>query len=185
MANPSKAKGDRAELAAVAYLTQAAPHLVSVHRAQRKLGAGRADDTGDLWVFHDVAIQVRAYDLARIGTAIRTAAVDAAQQATNAGVPYALGMVPFPRARAGSVRWLACATRWPTAPVREPLPFELVGRALTWLRDDIGPYGFDPRPRRARIAALTSTEGPALVAPIEAWLDAFATARVTPGMAAA
>ena len=172
MANPSKAKGDRAERDAVAYLVETVPHLVSVTRPQRKLGAGRAEDTGDLWVFHDVAVQVRNYDLAAIGRAIRSAAVDAAAQAANGDQPYALGMVPVPRAKQGTVRWLACVTGWPEPPVREPVHFELVGRMLTWLRDDTGPYGYDPRPRTARIATLRCTGGDLVwVAPIEAWLE--------------
>lgn len=178
MANPSKAKGDRAEREAVAYLVETVPHLVSVGRPQRKLGAGRAEDTGDLWVFHDVAVQVRSYDLSKIGAAIRSAAVDAAAQARNGGQPFALGMVPVPRARPGTVRWLACVADWPVPPAREPVRFELVGRMLAWLRDDDGPYGFDARPRASRIATLRGHGGGQVwAAPVEAWLGALQSLR--------
>lgn len=203
--NPSKAKGDRAEREAVAELVSLAPDLVSVHNPQRKLGAGRAEDTGDLWVFHDVAIQVRSYDTSRLGIAIRSAAVDAVVQATNAGVPYALGMVPIPGSRKGTVRWLACGLDWPDSgptpdsrtdgplvdlrdgPCRQPVEFRQVGRAITWLRNDDGPYGYEARPREARVARLPQITGPwtagdtrgggVLVAPVEAWITAFRRAR--------
>ena len=180
--NPSKAKGDKAEREAVAYLTEIVPHLVSVAKPQRKLGAGRAEDTGDLWVFHDAAVQVRNYDLATIGKAIRSAAIDSAAQAANGGLPLALGMVPVPRAKAGTVRWLACVTVWPQAPVREPVHFERVGRMVTWVRDDCGPYGFDARPRTTRIATLRCTDGGLVwVSPMEAWLEILPSLRA-PGL---
>jgi hypothetical protein len=186
VSNPSKRKGDRAERAAVAYLTELTPHLVSVSKPQRKLGAGRAEDTGDLWVFHDVAVQVRSYAGRRIGEAIRTSAVDAARQAANARLPYALGMVPVPRAQRAAVRWLACVTEWPAVPAREPVRFELVGRMLAWLRDDLGPYGYDPRPRTERIATLRCMGGGlVVVAPAEAWTAAFAGVRAAVGADAA
>lgn len=183
MANPSKAKGDRAEREAVGYLIRAVPHLVSVPKPQRKLGAGRAEDTGDLWVFDDVAVQVRSYDLSAIGKALRSAAVDSAIQATNGGYPFALGMVPVPRAKQGTVRWLASVTDWPKPPVREPVHFEVVGKMLAWLRDDDGPYGFDARPRTARIATLRCTGGGVVwVSPMEAWLAALPSMRHSAGL---
>ncbi|GAA3634687.1 hypothetical protein [Microlunatus ginsengisoli] len=178
MSNPSKAKGDRAEREAVAYLVAAVPQLVSVSRPQRKLGAGRAEDTGDLWVFDDCAVQVRSWAVAQIGTAIRSAAIDAAAQARNGDLAHGLGMVPVPRAPRGSVRWLACCLDWPAVLPREPVHFELVGRMLAWLRADVGPYGFDARPRTTRIATLPrSGGGLVLVAPMEAWLTGYSTLR--------
>jgi hypothetical protein len=85
--------------------------------------------------------------------------VDAERQAGNGDLAYGLGMVPYPRARPGSVRWMACCTRWPTDPVREPVRFELVGRILVWLRDDLGPYGYDARPRRPASPPSAVTSG--------------------------
>lgn len=187
MANASKAKGDKAEREAVAVLLGLAPDLVSVSRPQRKLGAGRAEDTGDLWIFHDCAVQVRAYAMPRIGLAIRSAALDAVAQAHNGDLPHALGLVLIPGARQAGVRWLACAAEWPWPVCREPVPFELVGRMLPWLRDDDGPYGYDARPRAERVAALrgSATDGGSriLVAPVEAWLAGFRQARKDAGSA--
>ena len=61
MTSPQKAKGDRAEREVAALLTD----LLGVP-ARRKLGAGRADDMGDIDGVPDTCIQVAAYrDLAR------------------------------------------------------------------------------------------------------------------------
>ena len=58
MANSNKRKGDRAEREAFAVLCLLAPDLL-VPRPQRLLGAGRREDTGDLWVLPDVTVQVK------------------------------------------------------------------------------------------------------------------------------
>ena len=58
MANSNKRKGDRAEREAVAAVCRLAPDLV-VERPQRLLGAGRGEDTGDLWVLPGVTVQVK------------------------------------------------------------------------------------------------------------------------------
>lgn len=176
MANPSKAKGDKAERDAVAYLVEQVPHLV-LPRAMRKLGAGRKEDTGDLHVFGDVAIQVRNYRMEQIGQAIRSSAVDALEQAANGDLPYALGMVPYPRARAGTVRWLATWVTPPTDLDVEPIEFKLVSKALSWVRDDEGPYGYEARPRTSRIAHLVGPGAAVFVAPCEAWLERYASTR--------
>lgn len=173
MANTSKIKGDRAERAAVEYLVAACPDLC-LPKAQRMLGAGRAEDIGDLYVFPDVAVQVRSYAMSQIGTAVRSSAKDAALQAANGDMPFALGLVPFPRARTGTVRWLACVQQWPANLPVEPVAFSMVSRALTWVRDDDGPHGYLPHPRATRIARLAGGDTSAvLIAPIEAWLDAY------------
>lgn len=174
MANPSKAKGDRAELEAVEYLCEMAPHLV-VTKPQRMLGAGRMDDVGDLRVFPDVAIQVRNYKLSQIGQALRSAAVDAVAQAQNGDLPFSFGLVPYPRARKETVRWLAS---WVDHPVPlpdgvEPLEFKTVSKATEWVRDDEGPYGYIVHPREGRIAHLTGSGTPVFVAPAEAWLAMY------------
>src|SRR5699024_5027038 len=139
MANSSKNKGDRAEREAVEYLQQMIPDLV-VPRAQRMLGAGRADDVGDLRVLLDVAVQVRNYKLDSLGAALRSAAVDAVGQAANGDMPYALGLVPYPRARSGSVRWLATWVTPPAGLLIEAHEFASVSKAAAWVRDDQGPY---------------------------------------------
>src|SRR5690625_4924548 len=122
MASFSKNKGDRAEREAVEYLQQVADDLV-VPRAQRMLGAGRADDVGDLRVLADVAVQVRNYKLDSLGAALRSAAMDAVAQAANGDIPHALGLVPYPRARAGTVRWLASWLTPPSQPECQEFEF--------------------------------------------------------------
>lgn len=89
MAHPAKRKGDRAELEAARLWCD----LLGLD-VRRKLGAGRADDTGDLDGIPDTVVQVRNYrDFAR---AVRTARDDADQQARNARAPFRFGMVRHP-----------------------------------------------------------------------------------------
>lgn len=182
MSNPAKDKGDRNELAAVAYLVAAAPELVSVKKAERKLGAGRREDVGDLHVYADTAIQVRA--LADMGKAVRSSAADAVVQAGHGDMAFALGMVPVPRARKEQVTWLACVAvdRWPE-PVEPVAEFALISKALAWVRQDTAPYGFRAWPREERIGLLSGSGTPALIAPMSAWLAAYARARQLPAAA--
>lgn len=183
MANPSKAKGDRAEREAVEVLKSLAPNLC-VADAIRMLGAGRKDDVGDLRVFVDVAIQVRNYKMDSIGSAIRTAASDSVVQASNGSLPIGLGMVPVPGARKNSVRWLAACHTWPTAlwdegGLIQPEEFKMVGRALNWLRDETGTYDRPAVSRQFRVAVLVG-KTPVLISPIEAWLEAYAVSKRSP-----
>lgn len=176
MANPSKAKGDRAERDAVKYLLETVPDLC-MPKSMRKLGAGRAEDTGDLYVFADVAVQVRAYKITSIGAAVRSSALDSVVQAGHGDLDFALGMVPYPRARPGTVKWLACTTpeAWPVPLTVEPVEFGLISKALAWVRDDTGQVA-----RPDRVALLKSgSAAPVLVAPIEAWLDAYRSTRTS------
>lgn len=177
MANPSKVKGDKAERDAVAFFLDATPDLC-LSKAKRMLGAGRSEDVGDLYVFPDVAVQVRAYKIDSIGAAVRSSAVDSVVQAGHGDMVHALGMVPFPRARKGTVKWLACTTpeAWPTPLEAEPQRFGMVGRALAWVREDS-----DSPARVDRIAWLVSgTSAPVLIAPIEAWIAAYRAATCRP-----
>lgn len=178
MANSSKAKGDRAELEAVDLLVRLAPDLV-VSKPQRMLGAGRLDDVGDLRVFDDVAIQVRNYKAASIGTALRSSAVDAVQQSVNGEVRFALGLVPIPGARKDKIRWLAACVDWPFPTVEDPVHFGLVSRAVTWIREA---DKFEPSEREQRLARLGGAGTPVYVAPIEAWLNAYRSAREVCGI---
>jgi len=94
MSNPRKQKGDRAELELARQLTDLLGTLV-----RRKLGAGRADDTGDLDGLQ-CAVQVKNYtDVLR---AIREGLADIDQQTANAAAPYG---VVFVRRRGGE--WIA------------------------------------------------------------------------------
>lgn len=182
MTNASKDKGDRFEREAVAMLKDLCPDLC-LDKAKRMLGAGRAEDVGDLYVFADVAVQVRAYKMTSIGGAIRSSAKDSITQAGHGDMPYALGLVPYPGARAGTVRWIACVEQWPVELPIEPIPFAMVGKALAWLRDDNGPHGFMAYPRTRRIGVLAGgSTKPVLMTPVEAWVAAYreATGRLAP-----
>lgn len=185
MANPAKNKGDKAERDAVRYLQEQCADLC-LPKAKRMLGAGRAEDVGDLYVFADTAIQVRAYKMESLGTAVRSSARDSVIQAGHGDMDFGLGLVPFPRARPGTVKWLAAVEpdAWPGGraawPI-DPIPFALISKALTWLRDDEGPHGFMAYPREQRLALLTGGQAAdVLVAPFEAWLGAYRSATGRP-----
>ena len=182
MANKSKNKGDKAERDAVEMLKVRVPDLC-LPKAKRMLGAGRSEDVGDLYVFPDVAIQVRAYKMESIGAALRSSAIDSVTQAGHGDMPYAMGLVPYPRAREDQVRWIATGLTWPEefTDDTEPIDFSMVSKALTWVRDDNGPYGYRARPRHQRIARLGGgNTTPILLAPVEAWLSAYRVATGRP-----
>jgi hypothetical protein len=172
MTNRHKAKGDQGEREAVNVLRALAPDLVLAD-AQRKLGAGRKEDTGDLVVFDDVTIQVKNYvDTAR---ALREAALGAQVQSERARTTFALGLAPIFRARTSAVRWLACVTDWPGGepPRSELAVFGLPLRAVAHVRrEDLGVR------RERRIAVVERQGTPRLyVAPVEAWITAWRLAR--------
>jgi hypothetical protein len=98
VANPQKRKGDRAELACAALVSE----LLGVP-ARRALGAGRADDVGDIHGVPGVAIQVA--DWADLAQALRIKPPAADVQAVNARALYG---VAFLRLRGGEFR--ACLT---------------------------------------------------------------------------
>lgn len=176
MANSAKNKGDRYEREAKDYLIAMAPELLC-DLPMRMLGAGRKDDIGDIRVFDDTAIQVRA--LANMGQAVRSSAHDAVTQAGNGGVPFALGMVPVQGARKDKVRWLACVApgQWPGAEAVVATEFSIISKALPWLSDDNGPAGYRPWARVERICLLSGPGNPVLIAPMEAWLAAYEKVR--------
>ena len=92
MSNPSKNKGDRAELEAARLLADLTGWPV-----RRKLGAGRADDTGDLDGIPDCTVQVKAYrDITR---ALRETLAELPVQQANAGTTFAFGMIRLPGGR--------------------------------------------------------------------------------------
>lgn len=182
MANSSKAKGDRNERDAVAFLVAAVPDLL-VDKPERMLGAGRKDDVGDLRVFPDAAVQVRAYAKPYLLAGLRSSAVDAASQAVNGRMPLSLGLVPFPNARAATqVRWLATTTVWPDPDVVARDFGSAASRAVAWVRDDVGPRP-NPRARKplpphpdrlGRVAYIHGRDAQAYyLAPVEAWLAVY------------
>lgn len=99
MAHPSKDKGDRYEREAAQLLADLTGWPV-----RRKLGAGRADDTGDLDGIPSTTCQVKGYpsDLIR---AIRETLAELPAQQANAGTPFAAGLIRRPGGR-----WFAVLT---------------------------------------------------------------------------
>ena len=95
MTNPQKAKGDAAEREIAKIL--AAELGIDV---VRKLGAGRKDDTGDLYGLPLVTAQVKSF--ADVTRAIREGLADLEVQQANAGTPYGVLFVRRPRGR-----WIA------------------------------------------------------------------------------
>lgn len=163
MANPSKDKGDRFERESVPVVVKLLPEF-ALEKAMRYLGAGRIEDVGDLYVLPDAGIQVKAWD--NMGGAIRTAVAGSVIQAghgprnTRSAWSPSSGRVPT-----------RCA-RWPV-PVEPVAEFKLVSRALAWVKEDKGPYGYRVWDRLERVGFLGGPGVPALIAPIEAWAAAY------------
>jgi len=57
--------------------------------------------------------------------------------------------------------------------------FALVSKALKWVKDDKGPYGYRVWDRLERIGLLGGQGEPALIAPIEAWAAAYRASHQT------
>ncbi len=109
--NAAKRKGDRAELeiARLIYDQLGVP-------VRRKLGAGRADDTGDLDGIPNTAAQVANWtDTLR---AVREKPLAAEAQRANAGALFA---VSFIRTRGGIWRAVMTVEQWTTY-AREAMP---------------------------------------------------------------
>lgn len=98
MTNPSKRKGDAAELEIARLL-----HDLTGDPVRRKLGAGRTDDTGDLDGLTETTAQVKNYrDVTR---AVGDALHDLPTQQANAGTAYAVAFIRRPGGR-----WFAAMT---------------------------------------------------------------------------
>lgn len=173
MANRSKNKGDRYERAAFALVLQDYADLVDVAHPGRNR-AGRRLDPGDLHLFSDCVVQVKAYD--DIGAALWRAAYGARTQAGYGDFPHDVGLVPVIGARRTGVNWLATSTSWPTdIPADAHRVFGSCPRAIAWLRDDSCGV---PRSRRlARVAR--QDKDPIWVAPAAAWFEAYRANRPT------
>jgi hypothetical protein len=95
MTTAAKRKGDAAELEVARIIAD-----LTGWNVRRKLGAGRADDTGDLHGIPDTTVQVKNYvDVAR---AIREGLNELEVQCANAGTTFAVLLV---RRRGG--KWAA------------------------------------------------------------------------------
>lgn len=166
MANPRKRKGDRFERKAVRFLSDLVPDLL-VSRPMRKLGAGRKDDSGDLWVLADVAVQVKAW--ADLPAGVLLAARGAKAQAANGALRFSVGMIPIPGGRAPGLTWVFTTYDWPgPLDVSAHPVFGLTSRACGYLRDDAGPC------RAERIAVVRRAGEPPLVLSTgQAWAAAY------------
>lgn len=89
MSNPSKAKGDRAELEVAKMLTE----LLGVP-VRRRLGAGRTDDTGDLDGVDNHIVEVKSY--ADVTAGIRSALSGLERKRIAANVDNAVGLIRRP-----------------------------------------------------------------------------------------
>jgi len=102
MTTTSKRKGDRAEIEAATLIADLTGYPV-----RRKLGAGRADDTGDLDGVPDHVIQVCNWS--RVAEAVSQKPIGAEEQRVNAGVGYA---ATFIRIRGGTWRVVLTPEQW-------------------------------------------------------------------------
>jgi hypothetical protein len=98
MANAAKRKGDAAELEAARLLAELTGWPV-----RRKLGAGRADDCGDLDGVPQTCVQVKSY--ADVQRAVRETLDELPAQQANAQATFAAGLI---RRRGGN--WFAVLT---------------------------------------------------------------------------
>lgn len=111
MTNPNKLKGDRAEREAAALITD-----LTGFAARRKLGAGRADDQGDI----DTAIPSTVIQVADWQNRLRAMMekpLGAERQRINAGATFAATLI---RSRGGIWRVVLTPEQWATY-VRESL----------------------------------------------------------------
>lgn len=93
MSNPAKAKGDRAELEVQGLLRD----LLGLPGVRRKLGAGRADDVGDIDGVPDTVIQVASY--ADVSRALREKVPGCVEQQARAGATFGATFIRRPGGR--------------------------------------------------------------------------------------
>ena len=168
MVNRNKQKGDKGELDAVEFFKFQCPDLV-VARPKRMLGAGRKEDIGDLWVFPDVAIQVKVLGPKALSSALYDSARTSVDQAGHGDMPFALGMVKIHNARPGTEKWIASVYEWPEEDVHV-VPFKAATDAAQWARTHPAPLTAVARVERGGSPVI-------FVAPMIAWIDAYRRCR--------
>ena len=104
MTSRSKQKGDAAEREAAQLIAE-----LTGHPARRKLGAGRADDTGDIDGVPGTIVQVANW--ADVARAVREKPNGAEAQRVNAGATFACTWVRF---RGGLWRVVLTPEQWAT-----------------------------------------------------------------------
>lgn len=96
MTSPSKRKGDRAERECAALLHDLLGQLGATP-IRRKLGAGRADDTGDIDGIPNTIVQV--VNRTNLATALRLKPPASERQQQNAGATFGATAVRMPGGR--------------------------------------------------------------------------------------
>ena len=104
MSNPRKRKGDRAELEAARLIED-----MTGWKARRKLGAGRADDEGDLDGIPDTTVQVASWK--NVADAIREKPRGCVDQQARAGTTHG---ATFLRLHGGEWRVVLTVEQWST-----------------------------------------------------------------------
>jgi len=107
MANPQKRKGDTAERECADLINASLKAHGCDVQCQRALGAGRQQDTGDIFGLRDHVIQVASWS--DVGAAARQKPMAAAQQMANAGANFAS---TFVRSRGGIWRVWLTVDQW-------------------------------------------------------------------------
>ena len=102
MANPQKRKGDAAELECARLINQ-----LTGFPAERKLGAGRAEDTGDIYGVDDTTVQVANWK--NISDAVRLKPRECTGQQANAHTKYGCTWI---RLRGGEWRVVLTPEQW-------------------------------------------------------------------------
>lgn len=92
MSTSSKRKGDKAELEIAGILAD----QLGV-RIRRKLGAGRADDEGDIEGLDQTTVEVKNYPKTGIAAAINEGLADLEREQANAGTTFGVLFVKRPR----------------------------------------------------------------------------------------
>lgn len=104
MTGSSKRKGDEGEREAAALL-----HDLLGVPARRKLGAGRADDCGDIDGVPETVVQVVSRTSEVVAVGVVRKPIEAEAQARNARVPHAVTML---RVRGGTWRMVMTPESW-------------------------------------------------------------------------
>jgi hypothetical protein len=107
MANPQKRKGDAAERELAALLNEALLYHGIPVCCERALGAGRKQDTGDIFGLRDHVIQVASW--ADVAAAARIKPIEADMQRENAKANFATTFIRF---RGGGWRATQTIDQW-------------------------------------------------------------------------
>lgn len=107
MANPQKRKGDTAERECALLIQSSLLAYGCEVSCERALGAGRKQDTGDIFGLRDHVIQVASWS--DTSAAAMRKPIEAMQQMANAGANFASTFVRF---RGGTWRVVLTVDQW-------------------------------------------------------------------------